>query len=463
VISQGHVLDDKYQDFLEGKTHQGILDGFNPHWIPDELYDFQKALTEWAIRKGRSAIFADCGLGKTFMQLVWAENVCRETNGRVLILTPLAVAPQTVKEGEKIGVKVKHRREGLESKDRIVVTNYERLHYFDSSDFDGIVCDESSILKNFDGKTRADITEFMKTHRYRLLCTATAAPNDYIELGTSSEALGEMGFIDMISRFFKKTEKTFTRRDEHRGQNYRFRGHAERDFWRWVCSWARALTMPSDLGFDNNGFILPELFNKEYQVKTITPRDGYLFDLPAEGHQEQREELRRTISERCEVAAEIVNDYPNSAIVWCNLIDEGHLLEKLIPDSVEVEGGDTEEFKEKTLIDFSEGKIRVIITKPTIAGFGLNWQHCSEIVYFPSHSYEQYYQAVRRCWRFGQKRPVMVNLIFTDGQLAIMQNLKRKAEAATEMFKQLVELMADGLKITIDKSYNLTEEIPRWL
>lgn len=454
---------DDYATFLDSKTHSSINHGIEIRWMPDLLFDFQKSLVEWSLRKGRAAIFADCGLGKTFMQLVWAENIARATGKRVLIFTPLAVCFQTVGEGEKIGVEVKHRATGVESGDRIVVTNYERLHYFKPEDFTAVVCDESSILKNFDGKTKAAVTDFMKGLPYRLLCTATAAPNDYIELGTSAEAIGEMGFVDMLNRFFKKAEKTFSRRQEFRSGGYRFRGHAEKSFWRWVCSWARAMRSPSDYGFDDNGFILPPIEIREHMVEARIKADGMLFDLPACNLQEQREELRRTINERCEMAAELINTHDRAAIAWCHLNDESHLLKKLIPNAVEVQGSDDDDRKESAFVDFANGNIRVLVTKPTIAGFGLNWQHCAHQTFFPSHSYEQYYQALRRSWRFGQKNPVVIDIISTEGQSGVLKNLKAKAKAAEKMFEHLVSLMRDELNIKRENPYKRKEEVPSWL
>lgn len=454
---------DRYRSFIERKTHVGSDSGFNPVWMPDILFPFQAALTEWAIRKGRGAIFADCGLGKTLMQLTWAENVARKTGRPVLILTPLAVAFQTVREGNKVGLEVSHRRDGLKAGDSLVVTNYERLHRFDSSDYSGVVCDESSILKNFDGATKAAVTDFMRKTPYRLLCTATAAPNDYIELGTSSEALGEMGFTDMLSTFFKKSQQTFTRREEHMAGNYRFRGHGERDFWRWVCSWARAVRKPSDLGFDDGDFRLPEMRINEHRVEARVPAAGMLFDLPASNLREEREELRRTVNERCEMAAALINSHDRPAIAWCHLNDEGHLLEKLVHGAVEVEGSDSEDFKEQVFKDFAEGKVRVIVSKPTIAGFGLNWQHCANMTFFPSHSYEQFYQGTRRCWRFGQKSPVTVDIISTEGQAGVSANLRRKTEAAERMFANLVDLMSSENKIRREPRKLKMETVPAWL
>jgi len=452
-----------YQEFLDRKTQLSGDYGFDPVWMPDMLFPFQRACVEWACRKGRAALFEDCGLGKTFQQLVWAENVARVSGGRVLILTPLAVAFQTVKEGEKIGVEVTHRREGIKAGDRIVVTNYERLHHFNADDFAGVVCDESSILKNFDGETRKSVTDFMRKRPYRLLCTATAAPNDYIELGTSSEALGHMGFSDMLGRFFKKSQTTCVRRQEHMAGLYRFRGHAERDFWRWVCSWARAIRQPSDLGFDNGSFALPPLQVNAHTVKVSTPRDGYLFDIPAVGLAEQRSDLRRSLTERCEMAAVLISAHDRPAVAWCNLNEEAHTVTRLIKGAVEVEGSDSEERKEECFAAFANGDIRVLVTKSSIAGFGLNWQHCAHMTFFPSHSYEQYYQSMRRCWRFGQRNAVNVDIITTEGQANVLQNLERKSEQARQMFEQLVQMMWQELKIEKRKEPTKKVKVASWL
>lgn len=452
-----------YSSFLDAKMHVGSEHGFDPIWMPDSLFPFQESIVEWACRKGRAAIFADCGLGKTPMQLTWAENVARKTDRRVLILTPLAVAFQTVREGEKFSIDVVNRRDGIKSGDRIVVTNYERLHHFDPNDFAGVVCDESSILKNFDGETRKAITDFMRKRPYRLLCTATAAPNDYIELGTSSEALGEMGAQDMMNLFFKKAKSTTTARQEHMTGFYMMRPHAEHDFWRWVCSWARAIRKPSDIGFDDGAFRLPPLNVRQHIVIANRPREGYLFDLPAVGLAEQRSDLRRTIEERCNMAATLCNAHNEPSVAWCNLNDEGNRLARDIRGAVQVSGNDPEDRKEEAFLAFVRGDVRVLVTKPSIGGFGLNLQHCAHQTYFPSHSYEQYYQSVRRCWRFGQKKPVTVDIITTDGQNNVLSNLQRKADSAGIMFDRLVEMMRNELNIHKRNDYTTTERIPSWL
>ena len=451
-----------YEDFLWKKSQLTGDFGFSPTFMPDFLFPFQRALLEWAINKGRAAIFADCGLGKTPMQLVWAQNVVEKTNKPVLVLTPLSVGPQTIREAEKFGIEAKQSRDGTVA-GKITVTNYQQLHKFDWQQFGGVVCDESSILKNFDGAIKSQITEFMKKLPYRLLCTATAAPNDYIELGTSSEALGDLGFADMISRFFKKSEKTYTKSDEYAHGLYRFRGHGERDFWRWVCSWGRAVRKPSDIGFPDGDYKLPELRTVEHIIKSRTRNPNFLFDMPAAGLAEQRNERSRTVTERCEMAASLVNHTGKPAVAWCHLNSEGNMLEKMIPDAVQVEGADPDEFKEETFDAFARGQIRVLVSKPVIAGFGLNWQHCAHQTFFPSHSFEQWYQAIRRCWRFGQKKAVTIDVISSEGESGVVSNIRRKSEQSEAMFARLVELINNELRIEKINKHTNTQTLPTWL
>jgi hypothetical protein len=451
-----------YDAFLERKTHIGTNSGFEPLWMPDFLFPFQRELVRWSLVKGRAAIFADCGLGKTPMQLVWAQNVLERTCKPVLVLTPLSVGAQTVREAEKFGIEAKQSRDGSINAP-IVVTNYQQLHKFDWQAFGGVVCDESSILKNFDGQIKSQVTAFLRKLPYRLLCTATAAPNDYIELGTSSEALGELGFMDMLNRFFKKAEATTSRSDEFRSGIYRFRGHSESHFWRWVCSWARAVRKPSDLGFDDSTYRLPELQCVEHVIKSRTRNPEMLFDMPAIGLKEQRAERRRTIEERCESVAKLVSKTGKPAVTWCHLNDEGKMLEQMIPGAVEVAGSHSDEFKEEAFEAFVAGKIRVLISKPIIAGFGLNWQHCHHQTFFPSHSFEQWYQAIRRCWRFGQKHPVQVDIVSSEGEAGVLGNLNRKAEQCDRMFGTMVGLINQELRITKQNNHIQKQEIPVWL
>ena len=451
-----------YRGFLDRKTHLGNQSGFSPIFMPDFLFPFQRALTTWAIEKGRCAIFADCGLGKTPMQLVWAQNVVEKTCKPVLVLTPLSVGAQTVREAEKFGIEAKQSRDGKVAAP-ITITNYQQLHKFDWKQFGGVVCDESSILKSVDGAIKSQVTDFMRKLPYRLLCTATAAPNDYIELGTSSEALGDLGFMDMLNRFFKKSEQTMSRREEFRSGLYRFRGHSEKDFWRWICSWARAVRKPSDIGFPDDAYRLPELQAVEHIITARTSNPDFLFDMPAVGLAEQRSERRRTINERCELAASLINATNKPAVAWCHLNEEGHMLEKMIPGAVEVEGNDSDEFKEETFDAFASGQIRVLVSKPIIAGFGLNWQHCAHQTFFPSHSFEQWYQAIRRCWRFGQKQPVRVDVISSEGEAGVLANLNRKAHQAEQMFAKLVELINNELRIEKTNKHNTKQTNPSWL
>lgn len=450
-----------YQSFLARKLHEGADTGFSPRFMPSGLFDFQQAMVEYAVGKGRAALFEDCGLGKTVQFLTWAQNIVEHTNRPTLILTPLAVAGQTVREAAKFGIEAHRSSEGS-IPGKLVVTNYERLEHFNPNDFAGVVCDESSILKSFDGARKAEITDFMRKVPYRLLATATAAPNDYIELGTSSEALGYMGYMDMLNRFFKNDQNnSATRRMYGEAPKWRFKGHAELPFWRWVCSWARAMRKPSDLGFDDGPMRLPQLIENHHLVESHLRADGMLFSLPASTLPEQRDEKKRTIKERCERAAKLV-DHGKPAIMWCQFNEEADLLEEIIHGARQVSGSQSDEVKERAFTDFINGDIRVLVTKPKIGALGLNFQHCAHVVYFPSHSFEQYYQAVRRCWRFGQKQPVTVDLVMTEGERKIIENLKRKAVAAEAMFDNLVAEMNSAISLTSKKHFGSPMEVPKW-
>ncbi len=456
-----------YHGFLARKAQLESDGGFDPVWMPRYLFDFQQVLVEWALRKGRAALFEDCGMGKTPQELVWAENVVRHTNKPVLILTPLAVAQQFITEGQKFGIEVR-RADKAPTGPAVYVTNYQRLHHLSADDFGGVVCDESSILKNFDGAIKEAVTEFMRRLPYRLLGTATAAPNDYTELGTSSEALGYIGHMDMLNRFFRNdrnNSSTGMAWAIHGGgaPKWRFKGHAEQPFWRWVCSWSRALRRPSDLGFDDGRFKLPELHRREHIVRARSVREGFLFALPARGLAEEREERKRTMQERCEMAASLVTHTGKPAVVWCHLNPEGDLLEKLIPDAVQVSGADGDEEKEEKLTAFGAGKIRVLVTKPVIGAWGLNWQHCAHMVSFASHSFEQDYQSVRRFWRFGQTQPVIAEHVISDGEARVLHNLNRKAEQADRMFQTLILHMTNALHIARGTEFTKREEMPSWL
>lgn len=452
-----------YASFLDEKTHDTTKAGFTPSFVPDWMFDYQQALVKWAIQQGRAAVFADCGLGKTPMALVWAENIVRETNGNVLILTPLAVGAQFVTEAEKFGIGAKRSQDGTVHRG-ITITNYERLHLFNPQDFAGVVCDESSILKNFDGARRSEITQFLRKRPYRLLATATAAPNDFTELGTSSEALGYLGHMDMLNKFFRNDlNNSATGRIGGKSIQWRFKGHAETAFWRWVCSWARAMRQPSDIGFENGRNVLPELIERQHAVSSSTLADGMLFALPAVGLKEQRDERKRTIPERCEYAASLVNAHTEPATVWCHLNEESALLARLIPDAAEVSGDDSDDDKERKLLAFQRGEVRVLVTKPKIGAWGLNFQHCAHMVTFPSHSFEQYYQSVRRQWRFGQTRPVVVDVVSSEGEREVLKNLQRKKTNADAMFSRLVSEMTSAMSLHRPIRQPLTLEVPSWL
>jgi hypothetical protein len=475
-----------YQDFLQLKTQSGADRGFDPVFMPPALFDFQRSLVEWAVRRGRAAIFADCGLGKTAMQLTWAQNVAQYTGRPVLILTPLAVAAQTIREGEKFGIECARSSDGAINS-RIVITNYERMEHFSPADFAGVVCDESSILKSFAGSTRKALVRFMAKTPYRLLCTATAAPNDYTELGNSSEALGELSYSDMLRRFFAQLDDKGQKREEHQQRmaeemvsanasyykklafrisqtigQWRLKHHAREHFWRWVASWARACRMPSDLGFPDDSYILPELIERDHIIAPNTPPEGMLFCVPAFGLAEEREERKRTLTERCDLAAQLVrHDQP--AVIWCHTNAEGDRLESIIPGSGQIAGRTPDDRKVELYEAFASGELRVLIIKPKIGAWGLNWQHCAHVVTFASHSYEQYYQSIRRCWRFGQQRPVQVDVIATEGEARVLGNMRSKAKRADLMFEELVQQMNSALRIDRPNEYTITPKVPQWL
>lgn len=459
----------EYEEFLESKSQIGNNHGFKPLFMPDFLFDFQKWLVEWSLLKGRGGLFEDCGLGKSPQELVWGQNVVQHTNKPVLLLTPLAVSIQMVKEAEKFNIDAERCKDGKVNKKKIYITNYERLHNFNPNDFGGVICDESSILKNFKGAIKNDINIFMRKINYRLLATATAAPNDYIELGTSSEALGYLGYMDMLGKFFKNDQNNCANNKSGRfteATKWRLKGHAQKSFWRWITSWSRAVRKPSDIGFSDEKFILPELKINNHMLKCegFTP-DGFFPEFPvlANGLHEERQEIRSTLEERCEYAAKKAIENNDYSSIWCNLNDEGNLLEKLIPDSIQVSGRDSDDEKEYKLIGFSNGDFKKIIIKPKIGAFGLNWQHCNHIINFPTHSYEQFYQLVRRHLRFGQKRDVFVDNIYSVGLEGVVYNLERKQKQASEMFDNLVLEMNNSLSIKRNQEFNKKQELPSWL
>ena len=443
-----------YKEFLQQKQHSSVDYGIKPEFMPDSMFDFQKHVADYAIRKGRGAVFLDTGLGKTIIELVVATNYVRATNKPVLIITPLAVAAQHLKEAEKFGIPdVDHTRDG-KYKGKIVLINYERLHYLNSSDFDCVILDESSILKNFDGAIKNQINTFLKKVNYRFLFTATPSPNDYIELGTSSEALGYLGYMDMLGKFFKNNQNNVAKISQiskaRQGESFYLKPHAENDFWQWVASWSVSAKKPSDIGFADDRFILPALHEVETILRNENPLtiDGQtkLFAMPAVGFHEIKQEAKATVGQRCEMAVEKANQHDIS-VYWCNLNTEADELMRLDPSAVEVRGNMDIDKKEDILLNFSAGNINKLVTKTSITAFGLNWQHCNHTTYFPTYSYEQYYQAIRRFWRFGQTRPVTVDLVLSDGQERIMQSLICKKDKAIKMFEKLTQQTNKDFKI----------------
>ena len=457
-----------YQSLLRGRAQAGAPAGFEPLWLPGRLFGFQQHLAEWAIRQGRGALLADTGLGKTLIELTWAQNVHQHTGRPVLLLTPLTVGAQVTAEAALLGVEAAISRDGQVTAP-VTVANYELLHRFDRDQFGGTAADESSVLKDFNGARRAMITEFLRTVPYRLLATATAAPNDHTELGTSSEALGYLGHVDMLNRFFTSTQQSAALagglwRDRAADSGWRLKGHARDPFWRWIASWARALRRPSDLGFPDDGFILPPLEYRQHVTSGCpddASDDGALFSVPAAGLAAEREEARRTVAQRCELAAQLLGD-GQPGVAWCHRNDEADLLERLIDGAVQVSGTDSTDAKEAKLRAFAAGEIRVLVTKPAIAGRGLNWQHCAHATYFPTHSYESLYQATRRMWRFGQQRPVTIDVVTAPGGTRALASLQRKAALADEMFTELIARMRDAQAVPRAVRHETAVEVPAW-
>lgn len=430
---------DEYYKFLEKKRHLSGEFGFEPNYVPEMAFDFQRHIIEKSVRKGRIAIFADTGLGKTLIQLAIAKNIIQHTNKNVLILTPLAVAFQFLLEAEKLGIDdIEYSKDGKFTK-KIVICNYERLHYFDKNDFVAVLADESGILKNVDGQTKKAINTFLKQIPYRFLSTATPSPNDYIELGNSSEVLGYLGYVDMLTKFFKNNNNSIDIR--HSGAEWYLKPHAEQDFWRWVASWSLSVRKPSDLGFSDERYQLPDLIEHTTTVMNTSPLDingqMQLFNLPAVNFFEIKAETRATINQRCEKAVEKANNHDTS-VYWVNLNDEAALIKSLDSNAVEIKGAMSIDKKEEILVAFSQGEIKKLISKCLITAYGLNWQHCNHTTYFPTYSFEQYYQAIRRFWRFGQTKPVTVDLVLSDGQTRIMESLRVKKEKAISMFENLI-------------------------
>jgi len=455
---------DKYYEFLKKKQHTTGEFGFDPTWMPDMAFDFQECVISKAVRKGRMGVFADTGLGKTLIQVAIAENIVRKTNKRVLILTPLAVAFQFLDEAEKIGVgDIEHTKDGKHSK-KIVICNYERLHNLNPDDFECVMLDESSILKNFQGRTRDQIVAFIKRVRYRFLATATPSPNDFIELGNSSEALGYMGYMDMLTKFFKSNQGSADSNNRNIGEKFYLKPHAERDFFAWVNQWSVMVKRPSDLGFSDEGYDLPELITNRHMVRNAKAWciDGQesMFAMPAKTMTEVREEQKLTVTERCEQAVQLAEG--RTSVYWCNLNDEGDLLDILDSDAVQIKGSMSIDKKEELLVAFANGEIDRLITKPKMTSMGLNWQHCNHTVYFPTWSYEQYYQSIRRFWRFGQTLPVTCDLVISEGQSRVIEALEQKTKKAIELYDNLVAHANQDFSFTA-KPFDKKIQLPEFL
>lgn len=430
-----------YEQFIQNKKHSIGNFGFKANYIPDIAFDFQKFVIEKAVQKGRTAVFLDTGLGKTLVQLSIAKNVVNHTNKRVLILTPLSVAFQFILEAEKLGIDdIEYSKDGKFTK-KIVVCNYERLHYFDSKDFECVILDESSILKNFDGKIKQEVTTFVKKIPFRFLSTATPSPNDFIELGTSSEALGYMGYMDMLGKFFKNNQNSVDSTNRNIGEKFYLKPHAEKDFFAWVNQWSIMAKMPSDLGFSNERYQLPELIVNKHVVNNDSQIaiDGQLqmFNIVAKNFNEIRHEQKQTEEKRCEKAIELAKG--KTSVYWCNTNNESSILKHADKNAVEIIGSQSIDKKEEILLAFANGEIERLITKAKMTSMGLNWQHCNHSVFFPTWSYEQYYQAIRRFWRFGQKNDVTIDMVISDGQTRVLEALEQKTQKAIQLHKNLTE------------------------
>jgi hypothetical protein len=422
-----------YQDFIASKEIDHIKAGFDAHeyWTPDQIMEFQYDIVMWACRRGRSALLADTGLGKTLMQLTWAKIISEHEVKPVLILSPLCVAQQTVREGTKFGIEAVYMRIETDTSCKIHVTNYEMLKNFNPAHYSGIVVDESSILKGMNGKTRQTITDFAKTIPYRLSCTATPSPNDFMELGTQSEFLGIMSQVEMLATFFIH--------DGADTSKWRLKGHARRRFWEWIATWACVVRDPSDLGYTDAGYDLPPLNLIEHVIETAPTSD--MFPTIAQGLQDRNQARRESIDARCAKAADLMKDW-NCAIAWTNLNDESQMISRLT-NAVEVTGSQDVDTKEQLIMDFTNNG-GLLVTKPKIAGYGLNWQHCNKMVFIGlSDSFESFYQAIRRCWRFGQTKPVDVHIVISDREGAVLDNIKRKQAQHDQMSSEMSSVMRD--------------------
>ncbi len=440
-----------YQQFIKKKQFTVNQSGFEPNITCGRLFDYQRDIVTWACRRGKAAIFADTGLGKTLMQIAWADQVAKQTGKPVLILAPLAVKEQTIREGIKFGFDMTS----------IHVNNYDQLHNIDCSIYAGVVLDESSILKGESSKTRSVLGQEFAGTPYKLSCTATPSPNDYMELGTQSEFLDVMSQVEMLAMFFIH--------DGSDTSKWRLKGHGKRKFFEWLATWAVYISKPSDLGYSDEGHELPELIYHEHIIESGVT-DG-LFAPIAEGLLERNKARRDTVTARTDEAASIANGLKGQVLVWCHLNDEGQMLEEKIKDSVQVSGSDSNDRKTEAMNGFSDGEVRILISKPKIAGFGMNWQKCNQIIFTGlSDSWESFYQAVRRCWRYGQTRPVHVHIVSSDIEGGVLLNIKRKEQINRELKAEIIQIMKDKTvselrKVKVTKKQDrktVKMELPQW-
>lgn len=451
-----------YRAFIAARRGSMPKAGLDPAPMCDAMKSHQITAVDFALRSGKSAMFLDTGLGKSLCELEWAQQVSDETGKPVLILTPLAVAGQMIREGQKFGIEARQIREQHEVGAGIMVANYERLPKLDPATFGGIVLDESSILKSFAGRTRNMLMDAFRDCRFKLAATATPSPNDHMELGNHAEFLGVMRQQEMLSKWFINDTSTAS-------QDWRLKGHAVEDFWSWVASWSRCATLPSDIGGDDTGYVLPDIDRKIHVVSADRQQDveqGLLFRIPEMSATSFHKEKRLTIRDRCELAASLAN-HGKPVTVWCESNEESALLTKLVDDAIEVRGDQKPEEKEARLLGFADGKYRAIVTKPKLAGFGVNWQHCAHAVFASiSFSYEQHYQAVRRSHRFGQDERVRNDIVITDTEATIWQAVNDKAERHEEMKKGMRDAMIRaqseaGVRTAYDRPLDLA--FPEWI
>ena len=458
-------MKNEYQEFLRNKTKRAIPTGIEqvPTLNPC-MFNYQSDVTTWALRRGRAALFEDCGLGKTLQELEWAKQVREFTKKPVLILAPLAVSIQHALEAEKFGYEVNMCATDSDVRDGVNITNYEKLHKFNPEQFTGVVLDESGILKNYDGKTRNMIVSSFSKTPFRLAGTATPAPNDYMELGNHAEFLGVMTRTEMLSTFFVH--------DGGDTSSWRIKGHAVNEFWKWVCTWAVNLRKPSDLGYSDKGFELPPLTVKEISVDSEQKIDGYLFAMPASSLKERRDARRASLSERVDAAVELCKNSTEQWLIWCDLNAESKEITSALSGAVEITGSDTDEHKVGSVQRFLNGTIRKLVTKPSMFGHGLNLQCCHNMIFVGlSDSWEAYYQTVRRCWRFGQQDAVNCYIITSKLEGAVVKNIKRKEADSLAMASSMVKHMADISRSEIKGSARDQEEykptnklkLPLWI